>query len=69
MNGLNPMYDTVTRAQHQEDIRRAANFRAAREARQRSGAMGFMWKLYGRLSISNETGNESAVECNPRTTA
>ena len=66
MNGLNPMYDTVTRHQHREDIRRAAEFRAVREARTRTGATGFIWKLYGRLAINNETGNERAVEYNPR---
>lgn len=68
MYGVNPMYDTVTRVQHREDIRRAAEFRAVREARTRTGAAGFLWKLYGRLAINNETGNERSVEYNPRST-
>ncbi len=51
-----------------EDIRRAAEFRAVREARTRTGAAGFLWKLYGRLAINNEPGNERSVEYNPRST-
>jgi hypothetical protein len=67
MNGVNPMYDTVTRVQHQEDIRRAAKFRLIKDARRRTGSIGFVSKILGRFTGSDEAVVDCAPECNPRT--
>lgn len=67
MNGLNPMYDTVTRHQHEQDMRRASEFRLIRDARRRNGSIGLFAKIASRFTGSNEATVECAHERTART--
>jgi hypothetical protein len=66
MNGLNPMYDIVTNHQHEQDMRRAAEFRLIRDGRRRSGSMSLFAKFIGRMSGSDEAIVERVPEQNAR---
>lgn len=67
MNGLIPMYQMVTQAQHEERMRQAAEFRLVREARQHRPSLGLIWKLFSRLALSDGTTAEPAGASTPQT--
>jgi hypothetical protein len=66
MNGLNPMYVGVTTAQHQEDLRRASEYRQVRDARQRTGERNVIVRFFNRLTETRSVAHDRTVECNPR---
>ena len=57
---LNPMYETVTRSQHEEDMRRAQEYTLVRDARRRNGTMNLFQRITGRLAWNN---HERSLEC------
>lgn len=67
MNGLIPTYQIVTQAQLEERMRRAAEYRLAREARQHRPSLGLIWKLFGRLALSDGMNAEPAGAGTPQT--
>ncbi len=62
MIGLDPMYQVVTRAQHEEDVRRAETFRMVREARVSNPSLGLIWRVFSRLAVSEREPREIARE-------
>jgi len=69
MNSFDSTYLVVTRVQHEEDMRRAAESRLVREARSRDVSLGLIWKFFGRLALTDEPSREVVVEPNPQTAA
>ena len=63
---VNPMYELVARHQHEPDMPRADEFRMLQEARQRSGAKGFLAKFFDRLTKHNKAVVERVPETKPR---
>ncbi len=66
MYTMNTSYTIVTTAQHQEDIRRAAEFRMVRDAGSRTGARGFAARIYSRFVNGTEAAAECACERKPQ---
>ena len=62
MFGQNSTYEIVARAQHEEDMRRAAEHRLVREAKTQGKSLGLIWKLFGLLAVSDEKSFEAASE-------
>ena len=67
MYGMNPNYTIVTREQHQADIRRAAEFHLAREARRLNGGQRWLPRLYGRFTSNSEATRDANAEQAPQT--
>ncbi len=51
MNGLNPMYDAVTRGAHDERIQKAEEMRLVREVREASGEARSMRRWLGQAMM------------------
>lgn len=62
MIGLDPMYQVVTRARHEEDVRRAEEARLVREAKQGDRSLGLIWKLFSQLAVSEREVREAGRE-------
>ena len=60
--GMNPVHETITRVQHEQDMRRANEFQMVHEARKRAGSPGFILRIFGRLSIGNDVKAERVSE-------
>jgi len=69
MNSFDSSYLVVTRVQHEEDMRRAAESRLVREARTRDASLGLIWKFFSRLALTDEPSREVVVEPNPQSVA
>lgn len=60
--GQNSTFEIVARAQHEEDIRRAAAHRLVREAQPQGKPLGLIWKLFSRLALSDEKSYDGVSE-------
>ena len=60
--GQNSTYGLVARAQHEEDIRRAAEHRLVREAQPQVKSLGLIWKLFSRLAVSDGNSFEAVSD-------
>jgi hypothetical protein len=63
---MNASIELVARARHEEDLRRASEYRLVRESRSREASLGLVWKLFSRLALSDEPGSEPRKEQTPR---
>jgi hypothetical protein len=63
------MYELVTRQQHEQDMRRAAEFHEVQEARRRTAPMNVLARLVDRLTRGEKTVVERVPDRNPRTAA
>ena len=67
MNGLNYPFQNVALERHDENLRRAAEYRLVREAQARGSSPGLIWRLFSRLALSEKTSQEVEGERTPRT--
>ena len=63
---VNPMYDVVTRRLHEEDMRRAEEFRMVQEARERTVTSGVLARFFDRLIRHDKVVVERVPEGEPR---
>jgi hypothetical protein len=67
--GQNSAFELLARAQHEEDIRRAAEHRLVREANAQGKSLGLIWRIFSRLALSDEAAAESGTQPNPQSAA
>jgi hypothetical protein len=67
--GQNSTFEIVARAQHEEDMRRAAEYRLVREAQPQRKPLGLIWKLFGLLAVTDEKSFEAISEPSAQTAA
>ena len=69
MYGLDSNYLVVTRVQHEQDVRRAAEFRMVREHNASKRSVGFIWKLFSLLAVNESEVRNTPVEQTPQPAA
>ena len=69
MYGLDSNYLVVTRVQHEQDVRRAAEFRMVREHNAGKRSVGLIWKLFSLLAVSESEVRETPAERTPQPAA
>lgn len=64
--GLDSTHGLVARSRHEEDVRRAAERRLARDAQAPKRSLGLIWSLFSRLALSDEPGHEPTSDPSPQ---